>query len=56
MDDTTQIPETTLLPRSVRRWVMAGVGVLLLAATYLLAVRGTAIIFDLGSAIGAICF
>jgi hypothetical protein len=56
MNDATQITETTLLPRPVRRWVLAGLGVMLLAATYLFTVRGTAIIFDLGSAIGAICF
>ena len=45
-----------LLPRAVRRWVLGGVGVLLLAACYLIAVRGTAILFDLAGAVKAYCF
>jgi hypothetical protein len=62
MTDTTQQSEvlaevpSALLPRGVRRWVLAGLGVGLASALYLISVRGTAIIFDLGSAIGAICF
>ncbi len=47
---------SALLPRSVRRWVTAGLGLALACALYLIAVRGTAILYDLGSAIGAICF
>ena len=45
-----------LLPRHVRHWVLAGVSVLLLAALYLIAVRGTAILFDLRDAVSAMCF
>jgi hypothetical protein len=58
MMETTPQPDiqTALLPRGVRRWVLAGLGVGLSGALYLISVRGTAIIFDLGSAIGAICF
>ncbi len=49
-------PPGALLPPAVRRWVVVGLGLLLAAALYLISVRGTAIIFDLGSAIGALCF
>jgi hypothetical protein len=48
--------DATLLPRSVRRWVLAGLCVTLAAALYLIAVRGTAILFDLGAGLAAICF
>jgi hypothetical protein len=48
--------QSALLPRTVRRWMLAALGVGLASALYLILVRGTAIIFDLGSAIGAICF
>jgi hypothetical protein len=47
---------TALLPRGVRRWVLTGLGAGLASALYLISVRGTAILFDLGAAIGAICF
>jgi hypothetical protein len=47
---------SALLPRGVRRWVLAALGLGLASALYLISVRGTAILFDLGSAIGAICF
>jgi hypothetical protein len=50
------VASAALLPRGVRRWVLAGLGAALATALYLIAVRGTAILFDLGSAIGAICF
>ena len=45
-----------LLPRHVRRWVLAGLGALILMAVYLIAVRGTAILFDLRDAVSAFCF
>ena len=45
-----------LLPRRVRRWVLMAVGILLAATLYLVAVRGTAILFDLRDAVGAMCF
>ena len=45
-----------LFPRSVRRWVLASLGTLLALAAYLIAVRGTAILFDLRDAISAVCF
>jgi hypothetical protein len=48
--------DTALLPRGVRRWVLAGLCVMLAAALYLVAVRGTAILFDLGEGLRAICF
>ena len=47
---------TALLPRSVRRWMLAGMATLLLAALYLISVRGTAILFDLRDAVSALCF
>ena len=47
---------TTLLPRAVRRWMLAGMTALLLAALYLISVRGTAILFDLRDAVSALCF
>jgi hypothetical protein len=45
-----------LLPPVVRRWVTRSLGLVLALALYLIAVRGTAIIFDLGDAISAFCF
>ena len=47
---------TGLLPRTVRRWVWACVGTLLLAGLYLISVRGTVILFDLRDAVAAWCF
>lgn len=46
---------TALLPRSVRRWVVGALVFLVAAAGYLIAVRGTAILFDLRDAVSAIC-
>ena len=55
--ELTAEPATgALLPRHVRRWVLAGVSVLVFAALYLIAVRGTAILFDLRDAVSAMCF
>ena len=45
-----------LLPRTVRRWLMGTLGVTLALSLYLIAVRGTAIIFDLRDAISAFCY
>jgi hypothetical protein len=45
-----------LLPPLVRRWVFAGLVVVIGSATYLVAVRGTAILYDLRDAMAAICF
>ena len=42
-----------LLPRAVRRWLAAAVGMLLALSLYLIAVRGSAIIFDLRDAVNA---
>ena len=50
------IRSNALLPPLVRRWVITGVGVLLAAAVYLIAVRGTAVLFDLRDAVSAFCF
>jgi hypothetical protein len=56
MDEDRPVRDTALLPVAIRWWVGGGVGVLVLLAAYLIAVRGTVILFDLGAAIGAICF
>lgn len=50
------IGSNALLPPFVRLWVISGVGVLLAAAVYLIAVRGTAVLFDLRDAVSAFCF
>ena len=47
---------TALLPRSVRRWLLTGLGAVLALALYLIAVRGSAILFDLRDAVSALCF
>lgn len=46
---------TALMPRSVRRWVAGGLALVVAIAAYLIAVRGTAILFDLRDAISAFC-
>ena len=56
MRDEADGNDVTLMPRRVRRWMFGGVGVLLALTFYLLAVRGTAILFDLRDAVGSICF
>ncbi len=47
---------SALFPRAVRRWLTGSLAVVLALTLYLIAVRGTAIIFDLGEAISAFCF
>ena len=54
--ESRQLDPQTLLPRTVRRWLVTVVGSLLALSLYLIAVRGTAIIFDLRDAISAFCF
>lgn len=58
IDETTASGESSraLLPRVVRRWVLGGLAVLVLAACYLIAVRGTVILFDMADAVKAFCF
>ena len=46
----------TLFPPQVRRVLWGALGVVLLSAVYLIAVRGTAIIFDIATAVGSFCF
>ena len=45
-----------LMPRAVRRRVLAAIGLLLAAALYLISVRGTAILYDLRDVVSAMCF
>jgi hypothetical protein len=52
----SDVESSALLPRTVRRWLTGSLGVVLALALYLIAVRGTSIIFDLSSAISAFCF
>jgi hypothetical protein len=62
MTDNTQtdarvtVADKALLPRAVRRTVLAGVGTLLAVSLYLLIVRGPAILFDLARGAAAYCF
>ena len=44
------------MPPRIRRWVIGCVAAILFAALYLIAVRGTAILFDLRDAVSAMCF
>ncbi len=46
---------TALMPRAVRRWVVGGLALVMTLAVYLIAVRGSAILFDLRDAISAFC-
>jgi hypothetical protein len=46
----------SLFPPSIRRWVFAGLVAVIGGATYLVAVRGTTILYDLRDAVAAICF
>ena len=57
-DAKTAAPDVAggLLPPLVRRWVGGGLALLLASAAYLIAVRGTAIVFDLAQAVSALCF
>lgn len=52
---TTEPSGSALMPRNVRRWVAGGVGLMVAVAAYLIAVRGTAILFDLRDAVSAFC-
>jgi hypothetical protein len=45
-----------LLPPTVRRGLWIALGTVMLSALYLISVRGTAIIFDIASAVGTYCF
>jgi hypothetical protein len=57
LDPTQRLaPDTALLPRQLRRAVMALVAVLLAGATYLMLVRGPALLFDLARGAMAYCF
>ncbi len=49
-------PNSALLPPAARRWVWLTLAALLGSAVYLLAVRGTAILYDLGQGLAALCF
>lgn len=48
--------DAALLPRHVRRVVLAVVGILMAAAAYLVIARGPAILFDLARSAAAYCF
>ena len=54
--DTERTQSDALFPAHVRRWLLAVVGSLMVAAIYLIAVRGSAILFDLRDAVSAFCF
>ena len=56
MQEQADQDDGTSMPRVVRRWVIGGVGMLLAVTFYLVAVRGTAILFDLRDAVSSICF
>lgn len=49
------VSDTALLPRTVRRWVVGALVMLMAFATYLIAVRGSTILFDLRDAVSALC-
>lgn len=46
----------SLFPPQVRRVMWGALGAVLLSAVYLISVRGTAIIFDIATAVGSFCF
>ncbi|MEQ1650274.1 MAG: hypothetical protein ABL898_16970 [Hyphomicrobiaceae bacterium] len=45
-----------LLPPKVRHGLWLALGAVMVSALYLISVRGTAIIFDIASAVGSYCF
>jgi hypothetical protein len=53
-DDMPSSPP--LLPRPLRRWGGVTLLLALLAALYVIAVRGTVILYDIGQGLAAICF
>jgi hypothetical protein len=54
-DQAQPVGAHSLLPRPVRRLVIGGVALVLTGAVYLVAVRGEALLQDLGT-IAAYCF
>ena len=52
----TDALDAGVLPRRVRVCLIIALAPLLLVAAYLFAVRGSAILFDLRDAVGALCF
>ncbi len=53
---TEQTHPDALLPPRIRSWLLAVVGCVVALSLYLIAVRGSSIIFDLRDAVSAFCF